>query len=235
MAAAAPMHQEWAEVLEAEDEELLPPRKAGQGSVCQITPEVYQDPEDSSVFRVDGKDKSWFMQKGGIMFDHPDAARLRLRVRFLGDAVNRYGEDYAELSRAEQHATINWLLMLGVAPRGYELTGYRDCKAGGFYFLLHLDYRRTCWRVAACPHCAELEDAEGTPYPCDPRDRGRYELPAHEGQALFLELAGQDLWLSEAGERRLRGRWPPAAGPAADLRPVLLLPNCPTALEATLA
>lgn len=221
----------------AEDD--LRSRGVGRGQVRQITCEVDQDASDPSIFRVDGKDKSWFMQKGGIMFDRRDPASFCLGVRFLGDKANRFGDAYAELSRAEQHATANWLLMVGVAPLGYELTGHRDCKAGGFYFLLHLNYRRTAWRVIACPHEAELEDAHGRLYTCDPQARGQLELPAREGQTLGVEYTEGELWLMEGGARVARGHWvhtDVAAGqgrlPRGEYFPVILTPNCPTVLQA---
>merc|ERR1712107_865298 len=91
----------------------------------------------TSRFKVDGLDRGWFLQKGSIMFDCPDPGAFRLKLTFLGDAVNRYGDDYAEMSRAEQAAQENYLLMAGVAPLNCKLTGYKDCKSSGFYFLFH--------------------------------------------------------------------------------------------------
>merc|ERR1712187_312825 len=121
------------------------------------------------------------------MFECGNPNSFRLSFVFFGDSRNRYGDDFAELSRAEQHASINWLLMVGVASQDYELTGYRDCKVAGFFFLLHLNYRRTRWRVICCPHNAELEDVTGRRYTCNPQDAGQFELPAHEGQELAVE------------------------------------------------
>lgn len=207
--------------------------------VLQITREVGRA-QTGAVFEVEGGDKSWFLQRGGLLLARrgPEA-RFLLRVTFLGGARNRYGDAYAALSLAEQRATRNWLLMLGAAPRGRELTGHRDCKAGGFYFLLHLDRRRAAWRVVACPHEAELEDAAGRLYACDPRGADRLEVPAREGQVLGVEYAEGALWLLEGGARAARGHWAHGDGaagegglPRGEYLPAVLFPNCPTSLRA---
>merc|ERR1719469_248202 len=100
-----PDQQEWAQILEAEnadeEEEEAPPRLPA-GQVKQITSEVDQDLADPAVFRVDGKDKSWFLQKGAISFERKDPNSFQLEVEFLGDAANRFDDAYAELSRVEQ-------------------------------------------------------------------------------------------------------------------------------------
>lgn len=252
----APDQQQWAEVLaDGDDEEdAAPPTRAGIGQVRHITSEVDHDLADDAVFRVSGKDKSWFLQKGAISFERPDPSRFRLEVQFLGGPESRFGDAYAELSRAEQHATVNWLLMVGVARADYELTGYKDCKTSGFYFLLHLNYRRTHWRVIGSPHNSELEDASGETYTCNPQEGGQFELPAEEGQLLGVEYADRELWLLSGGQRVLRGCWvsdgedehtsgqqsseeASSIGklPIAEYYPAILTSNCPTALRAVVA
>ncbi|CAE8597740.1 unnamed protein product [Polarella glacialis] len=231
--------KEWAEVLLDEDddsEELEAP--VGRGQVRQLTFEVQQDEADATLFRVDGKDKSWFLQKGAVVFNRPSESRFRLEVTFQAGLSSRFGDEYAELSRAEQSSTINWLLMAGIARGGSELTGYRDCKTSGFYFLFHLNYRRTRWRIIACPHTAELEDTAGKLYTGNPQDADQFELPAYEGQILSVEYADGELWLLEAGLRRVRGIWayneavPEGKLPAGDYYPTVLTSNCPTAFHA---
>lgn len=237
-AALAPCQQDWAEVLEPGDEDV-PPQRPSTGQVRHITCEVEQDTSDDAVFRVDGKDKSWFMQKGAITFERADPGHFRLEVQFLGGPTSRFGDAYAELSRAEQQATINWLLMVGVARGDYDLTGYKDCKSSGFYFLLHLNYRRTHWRVIGCPHNSELENNEGTFFTCNPQDGGQFELPASEGQMLGVEFSERELWLLDGGARVLRGHWA-SEGEGAEVGnfrdaayyPAILTPNCPTVLRA---
>ncbi|CAE7895415.1 unnamed protein product, partial [Symbiodinium microadriaticum] len=70
--------------------------------VRQITPEVVQerssgtDETDVSLFKVEGKDKSWFLQKGAVTFERPGSARFRLDVTFTGGPRSRFGDDYAE-------------------------------------------------------------------------------------------------------------------------------------------
>lgn len=247
-----PDRQEWADALIAEDGEgegeapLGNPEAVGQ--VHQITYEVEQDLADDALFRVNGKDKSWFLQKGGVSFEREDPARFRLEVEFLAGPTSRFGDEYAELSRAEQQATINWMLMVGVARADCELTGYKDCKSSGFYFLLHLSYRRTHWRIIGSPHDSELEDSEGKLYTCNPQDGDQFELPAYEGQKLSVEFADRELWLLDGGRRVLRGHWAvEGAGgltggtgaeteegklPDAAYYPAMLTPNCPTAVRA---
>lgn len=235
----APDAQEWAEVFDADVEEVKDVQSRGLGQVCQITEEVWQNPDDPERFQVQGKDKSWFLQKGGLMFDCPDPARFQLQVSLLGDDVNRYGDVYAELSRAEQAMQENWLLMAGVAPRTYKLTGFKDCKAGGFYFLFHLSYRRTCWRIIGCPHNSELEDPRsGKTYSCNPQESDHFEIPAFEGQTLVVEYEDRELWLVDNGIRVLRGYWSHDGGgaeegklPDQEYRPVVLTSNCPTRLQ----
>mmetsp|Transcript_56020 Transcript_56020/g.156085 ORF Transcript_56020/g.156085 Transcript_56020/m.156085 type:complete len:225 (-) Transcript_56020:63-737(-) len=217
------------------------PRR-GRGQVHQITPEVTQDKEDVAVFEVDGKDKSWFLQKGGLLFDCGDAPGFRMDVSFLGGATSCFGDDYAELSRAGQHATINWMLMVGAARSDVQLTGYKDCKTSGFYFLLHLNYRRTHWRVICCPHNAELEDSKGEFHTCNPQDGDQFEFESHEGQTLGVELAGRELWLLDGGARIARGHWVHGDSdveggrlPVGKYRPAVLTPNCPTRFRAAVA
>lgn len=243
----APFAQEWAEVLDANDDDdpnvyLRPPN----GQVRHITQEVDQDYYDPKVFRLDGKDKSWFLQKGAMTFHRADAKKFRLEVCFLGGEKSRFGDEYADLSRAEQHATINWLLMIGVARGSHELTGYKDCKSSGFYFLLHCNYRRTHWRVIGCPHNSELQDPKGASYTCNPQDGSQFELLAVENQQLGIEFADQEVWLLSGGERVLRGFWTHAArefgeeaGDAEDGKlpdveyfPAILTSNCPTEFSA---
>ncbi|CAJ1361796.1 unnamed protein product [Effrenium voratum] len=154
----APSQQEWAELL-LEQDAVEPPLPLPRGQVLQITREVLQeisrgDASDSSLFRVEGKDKSWFLQKGAIAFK-ASSTRFRLNVTFQGSS---FGDDYAELSRSQQAQTINWLIALGVVRKGEELTGYQDCKTSGFYFIFHANYRRTRWRIIACPHNAEIKE-----------------------------------------------------------------------------
>jgi len=228
----------WAEVLECDDEELLAPRKVGRGQVSQITHEVEQSIEDPTRFEVAGKDKSWFIQKGGLMLDSKESSQFKLNATFFGNGAREslFGDDYAELSRADQAATINYLLMCGVAPKDYMLTGFKDCKAGGFYFLFHINYRRTAWRIIGCPHTCELEDTEGNFYTCDPQASNHFELPASEGQTLTVELSSdRELWVCENGRRLVRGIWEQEDGESegklprdVEFRPVVLTPNCPT-------
>merc|ERR1711972_281007 len=120
---------------------------------------------------------------------------------------------------------------------------------GGFYFLLHLNYRRTHWRVIGSPHNSELQDVAGETYTCNPQDGGQFELPAHEGQQLGVEFAGRELWLLDGGERVLRGFWTQEdeateqggsdddSGklPVAEYYPAILTSNCPTSLRAVVA
>lgn len=230
----------WKQVVRDEDFAFKDRKREGEGQVCQITSEVWQDESDPSCFKVDGKDKSWFMQKGGVMFSSADPAHFSLNVRLLGGELNRYGDDYADLSRADQHEAINWLWMAGVAPESYELTGHKDCKVGGFFFLFHLNYRRTKWRILGCPHNSELEDAAGKLYNCDPQASGQYELPAYEGQTITIEFENGELWIVENGCRMLRGQWShgdqpadPGKLPDKVYRPVILTANSPTYLQAT--
>lgn len=236
--ARAPAAQEWADVLNVEDDELIPQQRVCKGQASQVTDEVLQREDDPSKFEVDGKDKSWFMQKGGMMFRSENHERFQLKLMFFGDEVNRYGDDYADLSRAEQHATMNWMVMAGVAPRECKLTGYKDCKAAGFFFLFHINYRRTAWRVIGCPHSCLLEDGEGKRYTCNPQEAGQLELPAAEGQALVVEYGDRELRiLDAAGLVVARGRWESGTEggklPDAEYHPVVLTPNCPTRLQVT--
>jgi len=242
VAPGAPCEQEWAEVFEADDGDLLVDGRPtpGRGQVKLITFEVRQDPEDDAVFRVEGKDKSWFLQKGALAFNCADPRRFRLEAQFLGGETCRFGDDYADLSRAEQQATINWLLMIGAAKADFGLTGYKDCKSSGFYFLLHASYRRTCWRIIGSPHTCELEDVDGRTYTCNPQDGGQFELPAREGQTFGVELCDGELWLTDGGARVLRGNWKfgeediePGKLPDIDFAPAILTPNCPTAFRAS--
>mmetsp|Transcript_110501 Transcript_110501/g.174628 ORF Transcript_110501/g.174628 Transcript_110501/m.174628 type:complete len:265 (-) Transcript_110501:21-815(-) len=236
----APSAQEWATVLDVDESDLVTAGEAPRGQALQVTQEVTQDKTDSSVFKVDGKDRSWFMQKGGIMFDCRDKEHFRLTFSFLGGDVNRYGNDYADLSRVEQAAQENWLLMAGVAPRSYKLTGYKDCKLG-FYFLFHLSYRRTCWRIICSPHNAELEDSQGQAYTCDPQDSNQFEIPASEGQEICIDYSeGKLSIVDHTGERLACGHWShdgegAAEGklPKDEYRPVILTPNCPTQFRAS--
>jgi len=232
----APMHQEWAEVLDVEDEALLDIPPVGRGQVLQITSEVEQDEDDDSCFKVDGKDKSWFLQKGAVTFKCEDYNFFRIQVTFCGGKTNKFGDDYADLSRAEQHATMNWLIMIGIAVREKKLTGYKDCKSTGFYFLFHLNYRRTRWRIIGCPHNSELEDTNGNLYTCNPQDANQFELPAYEGQTLTVEYQNRELWVLDSGSRVTRGHWAipdtgiAAAGnlPDEQYMPAILTSNCPT-------
>lgn len=236
----APEAQEWAEVLDVDESDLLASGPEPRGNAIQLTEEVVQDPDDSSRFRVDGKDRSWFMQKGGVMFETASPTSFRLKISFAGGAVNSYGDNYADLSRVDQAVQENWLLMAGVAPRSYKLTGYKDCKAGGFYFLFHLSYRRTCWRIIGCPHQAELQDSQGQVYTCNPQDGNQFELPAYEGQTLVIEYANRELSIvDEQGGRLVCGHWRHEGEgaeegklPEQEYRPVVLTPNCPTQFKA---
>eukprot|EP00747_Dinoflagellata_sp_TGD_P167279 gnl/TRDRNA2_/TRDRNA2_191387_c0_seq1.p1 gnl/TRDRNA2_/TRDRNA2_191387_c0~~gnl/TRDRNA2_/TRDRNA2_191387_c0_seq1.p1 ORF type:complete len:284 (-),score=63.41 gnl/TRDRNA2_/TRDRNA2_191387_c0_seq1:30-854(-) len=233
-------HLEWADVFEVSDDALILQPKVGRGQVHQITHEVAQDEQDPALFEVDGKDQSWFMQKGAVMFDCPDPANFQLQLKFLGGRQSCFGDDYAELSRAEQLAQVNWLLMAGVAPKSYQLTGYKDCKVSGFYFLLHLNYRRTAWRIIGCPHSnCEIEDMEGELHTSDPQDGNQFELPAYESQTISVEYSNGELWLLDNGERVCRGCWAhedesleEGKLPGKDYRPVVLTPNCKTHLRA---
>lgn len=231
------------EAAEADNSDDLAP--VGRGQVRQITAEVEQDRTDAALFRVAGKDKSWFLQKGGIVFERSNPSRFYVDVVFEGGVLSRFGDEYAEISRAQQLATINWLLMVGVAKSDYDLTGYRDCKTSGFYFLFHLNYRRTRWRIIGCPHNCELEDADGRLYTCDPQESGQFEHPAYEGQVLTVAFEGGELWLVDNGVRVLRGLWglspdgtdaaevsPRGQLPAGEYFPAVLTPNCPTAFRA---
>jgi hypothetical protein len=237
----APDAQEWAEVLDVDESAYLISGPEPKGQVLQLTEEVTQDLEDDTKFGVDGKDKSWFLQKGAIMFRSASTSAFRLKLSFIGGAVNRYGDDYAGLSRSEQAAQENWLLMAGVAPRSQKLTGYKDCKAGGFYFLFHLSYRRTCWRIICCPHQAELQDSQGQVYTCNPQDANQFELAASEGQTLLIEYSNRELSIvSEEGERIVCGHWrheqegaEDGKLPDAEYLPVVLTPNCPTQFQAS--
>lgn len=236
----APDAQEWATVLDVDESEFIPAGPEPRGQVSQITEEVTQDPDDTALFKVQGKDKSWFMQKGGIMFKSSSTEAFRLKVSFVGDAVNRYGDDYADLSRVEQAAQENWLLMAGVASKSYKLTGYKDCKASGFYFLFHLSYRRTCWRIIGCPHHAELEDPQGKFYTCNPQDANHFEIPAYEGQTLVIEYSNRQLCIvDEKRQRVVCGHWRHDGEgaelgklPIGEYQPVVLTPNCPTQFRA---
>lgn len=208
--------------------------------VRQVTREVRQHPGDCAVFEVDGKDKSWFVQKGAVSFEPSDPAAFRMDVTFIGGELSRFGDDYAELARAEQLATINWMLMVGVVHSDYSLTGYKDCKAAGFFFLLQLNYRRTRWRVACCPHDASVVDAQERRYPSDVHGiEPLFEVPACEGQALGIEYAHGILWLLDCGSRIACGTWAAIADaasggvqecrlPPGDYIPAILTPNCPT-------
>lgn len=235
----APMQQEWADVLDVEDEAILDSAPVGRGPVLQITSEVVQDEDDDSCFKVDGKDKSWFLQKGAVTFKCDNYNSFRTLVTFCGGKTNKFGDDYADLSRAEQHATMNWLIMIGIAARAKRLTGYKDCKSTGFYFLFHLNYRRTHWRIIGCPHNSELEDTDGNLYTCNPQDSNQFELPAYEGQTLTVEYHNQELWVLENGSRVVRGHWAiPHAGTAAagnlpdeQYAPAILTSNCPTSCK----
>eukprot|EP00931_Biecheleriopsis_adriatica_P048597 TRINITY_DN28098_c0_g1_i1.p1 TRINITY_DN28098_c0_g1~~TRINITY_DN28098_c0_g1_i1.p1 ORF type:complete len:290 (+),score=51.92 TRINITY_DN28098_c0_g1_i1:75-872(+) len=235
----APSEQQWASLLLDEDRPETPP-PVGRGQVQQITPEVEQDREDPSLFHVDGKDRSWFLQKGALLLERASPSRFRVDVIFQGGPKSRFGDDYAELSRAEQADTMNWLLAVGVARSGVELTGYRDCKTSGYYFILHANYRRTRWRVIASPHNAELEDVDGKLYSCNPQDANQFEIEAFEGQTLSVEYAENELWILEGGSRRARGHWvfeddetvPCGKLPPGDYRPAVLTSNCPTSFHA---
>ncbi|CAK0888226.1 unnamed protein product [Prorocentrum cordatum] len=127
-----------------------PPVAACRGQARLVTREVVQDdPEEPSRFSVDGKDKSWFVQKGAVSFHCRDPSAFSLDLSFLGGARSLFGERYAGLSRQEQESSINWLVAAGAAFEDWELTGYRDCKLAGFFFLLHLNYRRAgAWSAA---------------------------------------------------------------------------------------
>ncbi|CAE7523212.1 unnamed protein product [Symbiodinium natans] len=234
----APSLQEWAEVLPTEGAPETP-RQEPRGQVRQITPEVRQDEADPTRFCVEGKDRSWFLQKGGVVFDRPRPDRFRLDVTFSGGLQSRFGDDYAELSRAEQSDTINWLVAVGVARHDAVLTGYKDCKTTGFYFIFHLNYRRTRWRIVACPHNAELEDLSGQRFSCDPQEDDQFELDAYEGQTLSVEFAEGELFVAERNQRRALGKWAFNDGstrlPDVKYFPAVLTSNCPTSLTAVVA
>lgn len=231
----APSLQEWAELVPAEGSPDTP-RQPLRGQVRQITPEVVQDETDVSLFKVEGKDKSWFLQKGAVTFERPGSARFRLDVTFTGGLQSRFGDDYAELSRAEQADTINWLVALGVVRHDAVLTGYKDCKTTGFYFIFHLNYRRTHWRIIACPHNAEIEDFSGKRFTSDPQEDQQFELEAYEGQTLSVEFADGELFICERDQRRALGVWAFDDGsarlPDVEYFPAVLTSNCPTSFTA---
>jgi len=56
-----------------------------------------------------------------------DFSFKRLDVTFQGGRLSRFGDEYAELSRADQLAQINWLLM--VLP---SLASWQQLVAGGW-------------------------------------------------------------------------------------------------------
>eukprot|EP00434_Breviolum_minutum_P034904 symbB.v1.2.030898.t1/scaffold3528.1/size54678/4 len=228
----APGLQEWADLLLAE-ESPPSPRPAPRGQVRQITRELHQDLADDSFFRVDGKDKSWFLQKGGVTFNRPDAERFRLDVTLHGSC---FGEDYAELSRLEQAQTTNWLIAIGVAHGEKELSGYQDSKTSGFYFIFHINYRRTRWRIIASPHDAVIEDLGGEHFQCDPQVDGHFEIDAFEGQTLSVEFINRELWIAEGAERKALGVWACSDAskklPEGDYFPAVLTSNCPTLFSA---
>eukprot|EP00929_Paragymnodinium_shiwhaense_P037562 TRINITY_DN19996_c0_g4_i2.p1 TRINITY_DN19996_c0_g4~~TRINITY_DN19996_c0_g4_i2.p1 ORF type:complete len:317 (+),score=52.35 TRINITY_DN19996_c0_g4_i2:231-1181(+) len=215
--------------------------------VHQLTSEVVQTEADPSEFQVDGRDKSWFVQKGALSFKCDDSSKFRLSLVFTGGVLNRFGDCYADLPRASQEQTINWLLMLGATATDYELNGETDCKSGnGLFFLLHLDYRRTKWRISACPHNATLRDVEGSSYSSDPQSDELLEMKAYENQMIRVELRAGKLWLMDGDTYVAEAAWPStaaddaaaAAGTAAGeisklaLRPAILTSNCPTAFRA---
>lgn len=235
--------------IDYEDEDLFPKPTVPLGQVMWITHEVEQDTEDVELFKVTGKDKSWFQQKGGTMFHCKDPKNFRISIEFVGDEQNLYGTEYAVLSMAEQQNQKNWLIMVGIAPKDYELTGYKDCKMdGSYYFLFHLCYRRTFWRIIGCPHYnAELEDLEGNAYTCDPQKANQYEYTAYAGQKLTVEYKDNELWVVDAdGEKVLKGIWVfDEDSPYADTvvteipreveyRPVVLTPNSPVEYRVTI-
>lgn len=240
-----PKSKDWAQSLVVEDnEDLFPSRNRElRGQLLQMTSEVSQDENDPKQFEVDGKDKSWFLQKGGLMFNCSNPVDFKTNVIFQGGQQSLFGDKYADLSFAEQGATINWLLMVGIAPRDYELTGYKDCKVEGcHFFLFHLNYRRTAWRIIGCPHAnSEMEDSDGKFWTSDPQVGNQYELPAYEGQCLTVHYADRELWVLDGGKKMLRGHWvcdsaADASGklPEKDYRPVILTPNCPTKIQVTI-
>lgn len=225
----APSMQEWSNLLLAK-ETPASPRLAPRGQVRQITCEVQQDLADDHRFSVEGKDKSWFLQKGGISFHRPSAERFRLDITFHGSL---FGDDYAELSRVEQVQSINWLIAIGVVRGDEELTGYKDCKTSGYYFIFHVNYRRTRWRIIACPHDAVVQDIGGEHYCCDPQADGHFEIDAFEGQTLSVELVENELWIAEGGERKAQGVWAKNTKlPQGDYFPAVLTSNCPTIFSA---
>lgn len=235
-----PFEEAWADALEIAEEDLIPAPKVPRGQVRFITHEVEQDASDPSLFQVSGKDRSWFLQKGALSFEPPSPSRWRLQFSFQGGSLNRFGDDYAELSRADQLATINWLLMVGAVPEDYALTGFKDCKAGGFYFLFHLSYRRTAWRIIGCPHYnCEVEDAEGKLFTSDPQEGDQFEMPAFEGQTLTVEYSDRELWILDGDRRVVRGSWVHEGKDTEDGKlpndvsflPAVLTPNCPTRLQ----
>eukprot|EP00405_Crypthecodinium_cohnii_P042561 CAMPEP_0206566948 /NCGR_PEP_ID=MMETSP0325_2-20121206/24958_1 /ASSEMBLY_ACC=CAM_ASM_000347 /TAXON_ID=2866 /ORGANISM="Crypthecodinium cohnii, Strain Seligo" /LENGTH=253 /DNA_ID=CAMNT_0054070067 /DNA_START=40 /DNA_END=801 /DNA_ORIENTATION=- len=241
-----PRHfKEWIEVIQAqdeleEDEQIDEKPREVLGQVRQLTEEVRQDPQHPKVFAVDGLDKSWFCQKGSITFKRADEQQqnFTLEVSFVGSELSRFGDDYADLSRAEQQATINWLLMIGVAREDYQMTGYKDCKSSGFYFLLHCNYRRTAWRVIGCPHNGHLEDVHGNKFTSNPQDGGQFEFPAAEDQHMSVRYEDGEVWLVDGQEKLVRGLWdvgeeaPQATLPSGRYIPAILTPNCPSHFHA---
>lgn len=210
---------------------------SSRDQVEYMTAEVKQDSDDPANFSVSGKDKSWFIQNGGILFKCEDPTNFRLKAQFGGGARNHFADAYADLSMAEQKATINWLIMLGIAFLNCELTGYRDCKDSGFYFLFHLNYRRTAWRIIGCPHNCEVVDLKGKTYTCNPQRSGQFELRAYEGQVISVEYADNILWILDGKTRVASGRWriededvyvEYGELPRSDYLPAVLTSNCPT-------
>lgn len=210
-----------------------------KGQVNQLTVEVDQDRSDSRVFRVQGKDKSWFIQKGAVTFERSNPQHFVLEASFVGGKRNRFGDHYAELSRADQLDTINWMIMMGVARSSWEMSGYKDCKASGFYFLVQANYRRTAWNVIGCPHNCEVTDMNGDTYASEPQGLGHFEFPAYDGQRIGIEYTNREVWLLSDGKRIVRGCWAHDVGgaengllPDVEYAPALLLPNCPTEISA---
>jgi len=209
----------------------------GLSQICDIE----QDTEDPSVFEVLGKDRSWFNQKGAVMFGCTNPEHFRLNITFLGNASNsnnHFGNTFADLSRQEQSEQANWMVMAGVAPCGYALTGCSDCKQG-FYFLFHVNYRRTSWRIVGCPHDCELVGLgvkQGL-YTCDPQGEGQLEIRAWEGQELSVEYSNRFLWVLYDGVRVARGCWLQCEHglPEQEYRPVILTANCRTKFRATVS
>eukprot|EP00397_Hematodinium_sp_SG-2012_P057640 GEMP01072265.1.p1 GENE.GEMP01072265.1~~GEMP01072265.1.p1 ORF type:complete len:202 (+),score=28.60 GEMP01072265.1:195-800(+) len=190
---------------------------------------------NGNVISTDGIDKSWFHQKGAVKFSDVSTSQWYLECNLSGPN-SAVGDEYADLSMAEQCMQENWLFMIGACPRDYEPSGYKDCKVSGCHFLLlQLNYRRTHWHVLCCPHDGIIIGSDGNEYTSDPHRMDHFQIPAHKGLQFERMDAGRYVLRDRNGSAQCECRWPDMETKDRETlyAPMVLVSNTPTRLHVT--